>query len=95
MAGQHFEQHDARNASLLNVVGVIERDLARLPTQTSAEDGETLAEVRAFWGELVGLLALEPALELRECPSCKQVGMRSATRCGYCWIKLVPPGSSS
>jgi hypothetical protein len=91
MAGQFFEHRDERNARLHTVIAVIDRELARLPAQPTEADDETLAELRAFWGELVTVLALEPEHELRECPSCKHVGMRAATRCGYCWTELVPP----
>jgi hypothetical protein len=93
MAGQFFEHRDERNARLHTVIAVIGRQLARLPAQPTDADDETLAELRAFWGEFVTVLALEPEHELRQCPSCKHVGMRAATRCGHCWITLVPPGS--
>lgn len=45
----------------------------------------------AAWAELVAQLALGPEPEVRECPVCKHVGMRAATRCGHCWTKLTPP----
>ena len=92
MAGQFFEHRDERNARLHTVIAVIDRELARLPAQRTEADDETLAELRAFWREFVTVLALEPEHELRKCPSCKHVGMRAATRCGHCWIPLVPPG---
>ena len=95
MAGQHFEHRDERNADLHAVIAVITRELDHLPIQPTAVARETVAELRAFWGELVTLLALPPEPELRECPSCKHVGMRAATRCGHCWVKLVPPGTAS
>jgi hypothetical protein len=36
------------------------------------------------------VLALGPAPETRECPSCRAVGMRAASRCGNCWTALAP-----
>ena len=47
-------------------------------------------EIRSSWAELVELLALGPAPEVRECPVCQRIGMRDATRCGYCWTTLSP-----
>jgi hypothetical protein len=44
----------------------------------------------AAWAELVALLALGPAPETRECPTCKGIGMRAASRCGRCWSALEP-----
>ena len=42
------------------------------------------------WTELVGLLALGPEPETRECHVCHGVGMRAASRCGRCWTALEP-----
>jgi hypothetical protein len=75
-------------------MSVIEHKLADLPVASTATDNETIAELRAFWGELVTLLALPPNHEVRECPSCHQMAMRHATRCGNCWSKLVPGASA-
>ena len=51
---------------------------------------ESRSALHIAWGQLVHLLAAEPARATRECPRCGQRGMRDATRCGYCWLKLVP-----
>jgi hypothetical protein len=53
--------------------------------------GECSPELRAAWASVVEALALGPAPELRECPSCGRIGMRDATRCGHCWVKLTAP----
>jgi hypothetical protein len=45
------------------------------------------------WAGLVGALAIEPAPAMRNCPRCGEAGMRDATICGYCWLKLAPPGT--
>jgi len=50
--------------------------------------------LRAAWSALVDTLALGPAPQLRECPSCGAIGMLAATRCGHCWIVLSPPVSA-
>ena len=46
--------------------------------------------LRALWTDLLAALALGPAPELRACPACSQLGMRAASRCGHCWIAIVP-----
>ena len=51
---------------------------------------ESRSALHIAWGQLVHLLAPEPARATRYCPRCGEVGMRDATRCGYCWLKLVP-----
>jgi hypothetical protein len=50
---------------------------------------ESRSALHIAWGQLVHLLAPEPARATRDCPRCGEVGMRDATRCGYCWLKLV------
>ena len=84
MASKYFESKDEKNAGIHNVVGVIEQQLAHLPSPENAE-------LRASWGQLMKLLDLQPVHQLRECPTCGFVGMRAATRCGHCWTALVPP----
>jgi len=45
-------------------------------------------ELRARWADLVEVLAMEPARQLRECPVCKHVAMFEASRCISCWAEL-------
>ena len=71
---------DSRGA-LRAAVALVEKELL-------VENG-SLA-LRGAWRHLVETLALTPAPELRECPSCGMTGMRAATRCGYCWTALEP-----
>jgi len=56
----------------------------------SSGQPESRSALHIAWGQLVHLLAPEPARATRECPRCGEAGMRDATRCGYCWLKLVP-----
>ena len=77
------------NGTLRTVVGTIERQLSCLSAQPGSE-GAATAGLVASWGDLVKLLALGPAPEFRECPECRNVGMRAATLCGYCWTPLTP-----
>jgi hypothetical protein len=90
MSEQHFDTRDAKNASLHRAVSMIERELGRLPASSTPEGDVTIAELRASWTALVKLLALEPVREVRECPNCRHVGMRAATRCSNCWTQLSP-----
>jgi hypothetical protein len=47
--------------------------------------------LRLAWTALVDALALGPVPAVRTCPACGAMCMRQATRCGHCWIVLVPP----
>jgi len=51
---------------------------------------ESRSSLHIAWGQLVHLLAAEPARATRKCPRCGNLGMRDASRCGYCWLNLVP-----
>ena len=51
---------------------------------------ESRSALHIAWGQLVHLLAPKPDRATRKCPRCGNEGMRQATRCGYCWLKLVP-----
>jgi hypothetical protein len=76
------------NASLRPVVAAIDHELSRLGEGTVS--GVEAAQLRGSWAELVELLALGSAPELRVCPVCEHYGMRAASRCGYCWTSLSP-----
>jgi hypothetical protein len=85
---------DTDRDRLRTVVAAIDRGLSGLPVP----EGDAAAParlLRASWAELVELLALGPAPETRACPTCGNVGMRTATRCGHCWSKLSPPAAAS
>ncbi len=68
------------------LVVVMDREIAH---------GAPTAELTAAWTQLVALLALGPAPELRSCPRCGAVGMRAASRCGGCWQALPPYESAA
>ncbi len=83
---------DAERAGLRAIVETIDHEMACLSRQTTPEESRrTTARLLASWAGLIKTLALGPAPETRECPVCKQIGMRAATRCGYCWATLSPP----
>jgi hypothetical protein len=73
----------AMDQALRDVVATIEREVSALSPPAATA-------LRTSWAELVNLLALGPAPQLRECPTCHHSGMRAATVCGYCWTKLPP-----
>jgi hypothetical protein len=70
----------------------LERQLSELALMLQSPEGrKALGGLRDSWSAFVDLLALPTPAQLRRCPACKNVGMRAATRCGYCWTTLVPP----
>jgi hypothetical protein len=79
---------DVARATLRTITARIEHELSELPL--GADGNELGTALRASWSELVSVLALGPAPETRECPSCHAIGMRLARRCGRCWTALAP-----
>lgn len=79
-----------RTEELRHVVEALDLEMTRLQARGGPAGGDTMA-VLYRWAELVELLALGPAPRLLACPSCGALGMRAATRCGFCWRKLEPP----
>jgi hypothetical protein len=76
------------NASLRPVVAAIDRHLSYLSEGTGMKSGTGISQLLESWSELVRLLALGPAPEMRGCPVCGRGGLSAATRCGYCWTAL-------
>lgn len=83
---------DAARSRMRTTVAIIDREIARLTKEGTATDASGLA---GPWGDLVAQLALGPEPEVRECPSCKAIGVREATKCGFCWTKLWPPAAKA
>lgn len=79
MSNGHYS--DGAVTKLRAIVDVIDREIVETPPTPA---------LRAAWAELVAALALGPAPQTRECPSCHGIGMRAATRCIHCWAVLVP-----
>ena len=71
---------DSNVSALRVLVADLETEIA-----TSTND-----KLRDQWATFVTVLALGPAPATRVCPSCKRVGMKAASRCGYCWSHLDP-----
>jgi hypothetical protein len=74
------------------IVENLDREMSRLLLRPGADDEDTTALLTS-WAELVEYLGLGPPPELRACPHCGSLGMRTATRCAGCWRKLVPPAA--
>ena len=92
MNSQEFAHPDAARSRLRDIVASVEREMARLPEPIQTADGKAPPSgLHAAWARLLDQLALGPEPEVRECPVCKHVGMRSATVCGYCWTTLPSP----
>jgi len=73
--------NDQALASLRKLVDVVEREL---------EASKPTPELAGAWAQVVKVLSLGPAPDLRDCPHCGSPGMRAASRCGRCWSSLVP-----
>jgi hypothetical protein len=89
--GPGLDFPDGARGALRAIVATIDREMSRLSESTSSEANGTAKKLRSSWAELVAVLALGPVPEVRECPVCRHIGMRAATRCGYCWAELSPP----
>lgn len=96
MSNVQLELPGSDRAILRTAVESIEQQMASLATQTTVDAYRAAATtLAASWGELTKLLALGEAAPLRKCPRCERLGMRTATLCGYCWLKLSPLGPES
>jgi hypothetical protein len=82
---------DPARARLRATVATIEREISRLPGQATGDGKSPPSGLLASFTDLVAQLALGPEPEVRRCPVCQRIGMRTATVCGYCWTKLTPP----
>lgn len=77
---------DTAVTELRSIVAVIDQEILQLPPT---------AALRVAWAKLVDVMALGPAPQTRECPACRGIGMRAASRCGHCWAALEPLPSLS
>jgi hypothetical protein len=96
MSLAHADSLLALNARLRTMFASIEGAMSCLLREGTPEAHRAATrELALAWAGLVDLLALGPAPEIRDCPTCHHVGMLAATRCGYCWAELAPPASPS
>lgn len=72
---------DAALVKLRASVAAMDQEMSQIPPPPA---------LQAAWADLVQALALGPAPQTRECPTCHGIGMRAASRCGHCWAKLAP-----
>ena len=92
MTGSEARRPDAARSKLRDLVAAVDHEVSLLPRPESAAEDERSNGLRAAWKALVDLMALGPEPEYRTCPTCGNMGMRTATVCGYCWSKLPPLG---
>jgi hypothetical protein len=86
-----FSPAEIVRSQLRVLIANIDQRLSVFATQeTSRESKAPLEELLPFWKKMVGLLDLGPEPEVRTCPTCGYFAMRAATRCSYCWTKLLP-----
>lgn len=91
MSGPHFEIREGDRAGVRAVMTTIDQQilqLAKLSLTGPGQQNGSVDQLRRSWAQLVNLIALGPAPQVRSCPVCKHIGMRAATRCGYCWTTL-------
>jgi hypothetical protein len=82
--------HDPANPAAPGLLS-IDRELAELPKQRTNESAFAIAELRASWVKLVGLLMMKSEPERHGCPVCNRAVSAAATLCGECWTKRGPP----
>lgn len=74
-------------------IAFVERDLEAAQPAADALAGARENARKAALGlaALDALLneVLEPSPAMRECPACGKSVLAAATRCGFCWTKLV------
>lgn len=93
MSNVQLELPGSDQAILRAQVESIAQQIALLPTHATVEAYRAAAAgLVVSWGQLAKLLALGDPARLRKCPRCERLGMRTATLCGYCWLKLSPLG---
>ena len=89
MSNIHLELPGSERALLRQAVHAVEQQISALPGQTTVDAYRAAAtDLAASWAALCKLLALGEAAPLRECPRCHHLGMRTATLCGRCWLRL-------
>lgn len=95
MKNPRFDHPDGERSRQRSSVATLERELWRVRERLPADQSESLTgALFAAFNQLSEQLALGPEPELRECPVCKHLCMRAASRCGQCWTALAPLGAS-
>ena len=74
-------------------VALVERDLEaiRQPVDALSDARDNARKAACGLVDLARLFddVTEPSPAMRECPACAKVIMAAATRCGFCWTRLV------
>ena len=79
-----------QETNLRAAIEQVNEAIGRLGTHENSLISTQMTLLRASWADLVRIMDVEPALPTRECPGCGHTGLKVATRCGFCWVKLEP-----
>jgi hypothetical protein len=91
MLEKKFELSGMQQVRLRELIGMIEREIACLSHEGTVVDHQAARlGLSVSWAALVELVAPEDAPKTRTCSFCGHIGLRAATRCGYCWHRLSP-----
>lgn len=92
MSSRYFGP-DPRQMILARALRVAGETARAVPMSLVSEDGVPLGpRLRDAIDTLARELALGPMPAVRDCPCCRTVLFRTATRCGNCWAAIpVPP----
>ncbi len=83
---------DPRQMTVARALRVAEEVAQSVPASLVGADGAPLGmRLRDAIDTLARELALGPAAAVRDCPQCRTVVFRSATRCGHCWAAISAP----
>ena len=85
-----FESFLLRPDGLRAAVAAVDREMDKLASRSTNTGAAATVPLLTAWRDLVGKLDLGPPPQLRSCPVCGHLGMRTATRCGHCWSTLAP-----
>jgi hypothetical protein len=87
---QFAVSEEGRTRVRMAVVAIGRQMTCLCQVDTVANHRAATSDLASSWAGLVELLAVERAPEVRECPICRNICRRTATRCGYCWNNLSP-----
>lgn len=86
MSKPQFHGPDPTQFRLRTTLATLERRIDR--ASASGLPGDLARRLRASLAALTQQLALRPASDVRACPQCQSIGIRSTTICGNCWTRL-------
>lgn len=85
MNSTKIDHPDAARSRLRTLVAALSHEIDLV----ASSEASVSPKLRARWSDLVDVLALGDEPEMRACPHCGRIGMRAATRCGFCWQAMT------